>query len=77
MSEPDFREWADARPWGDDWSPHLRQMSDEMAERGATFGRITRIEAYGTSWICVDGWRARPDDQGAEPTDADIPIGFA
>lgn len=25
-------------------------------------------------WLCIDGWLTPPDDQGPEPTDADVPM---
>lgn len=76
MAGPDFREWADTASWGEDWWPHLRRLSDEMASRGATFGRVTKVETEDAVWVCVDGWRERPDDQGAEPIASDICVGF-
>ena len=30
----------------------------------------------GEPWLCIDNWLTPPQDQGPEPTDQDIPMGF-
>jgi len=47
---------------------------------GCTFFRATHVggnpnpDDYG--WLAVEGWLKQPEDQGAPPTEADIPRGF-
>jgi hypothetical protein len=78
MTAPDAREWYRLDPDG----PVVRQHQEAVAEFKAahptvTFARMTILGIdRGEPWLCIDGWRATPDDQGPAPTDADIPIGF-
>jgi hypothetical protein len=50
----------------------------KAAHPGITFGRMTILGVERQEpWLCIEGWLTPPNDQGPEPTDADIPIGFA
>lgn len=76
MTAPDFREWIEVTQ-ADRVDAAIRQKVQAMRERGATWGRYTMVYvADGQCWLCADGWKVQPDDQGPEPTAADIPVGF-
>lgn len=78
MTAPHAREWYRLDPDG----PLFRQVGaalDEFcaAHPAVTFPRTTFLGIErGDPWLCIDGWLTAPDDQGPEPTDADVPVGF-
>lgn len=57
-------------------SSMVRRMAD--AHKGELM-RLTIVEdrVRDEVWLCLEGWEKKPDDQGPEPTAADIPVGFA
>lgn len=63
-------DWLDRRDIGDARGdvPHAirQEMVDAMRERGATFMRMTLIEARNE--LVLEGWRIQPEDQGPTPT---------
>lgn len=76
MTAPDAREWHRIDPE----APAAAQVH-EAAEQFSTahpdivLGRFTILGIERNEpWLCIDGWIKRPDDQGPEPTDADIPM---
>lgn len=76
MSAPDAREWYHLEPGQVEG---IARSADQFAEAHpeTRFHRCTVLGVErGDPWICIDGWVKRPDDQGPEPTDADIPAGF-
>lgn len=48
----------------------LQGAVDAMRERGATFMRATSTEGF----FVIEGWEMRPDDQGALPDIALVPL---
>lgn len=78
MSSPDAREWYRLNMNED--GP--LQIEVEIARYKAAHpdvicGRLTILGLdRHEPWLCIDGWLDPPDDQGPEPTDADIPMGF-
>lgn len=83
MTAPDAREWYRLDPEG----PAVRQQQEAIdafkgahpdiaaSEKGIARMTILGMDR-GEPWLCIDGWLTLPDDQGPEPTDADIPMGF-
>ncbi len=75
---PDRREWLhlDDPPHLDRVEPFVHRCGRAWeCELGNVFLRLTRIG----DWVCLDGWkwdRRHPPEQGPEPTEADIPVGF-
>lgn len=63
-------DWFDRRDIGDARGDALyairQEMVDAMRERGATFMRLTLIEARNE--LVLEGWRTQPEDQGPPPT---------
>ena len=78
MTAPDAREWYALDPD----KPAVREFDAALEQFAAAHpdvicGRFTLLGIdRGDPWLCIDGWLAAPDDQGPEPTDADIPVGF-
>lgn len=78
MTAPDAREWYRLDPD----EPLIAGLDNAIAEFAAkhpavVFPRVTFLGIdRGEPWLCIDGWLTAPDDQGPEPTEADIPNGF-
>jgi hypothetical protein len=59
MYGPERREWCERR------DAMIRDATESLRERGATFFRLHFLPAVGE--IIVEGWRKQPEDQGPEP----------
>lgn len=76
MTAPDAREWYVLNPN----VPAITQLRCSLRGKfkashpDVTFVRVTLLGIRREApWLCIDGWRVPPNDQGPEPTDADIP----
>ena len=78
QTNPDAREWYKL----DMEVSITHQVSYSMHEfitkhPNITFSRHTFLGIDRSEpWLCIDGWLKPPQDQGPEPTDEDIPMGF-
>jgi hypothetical protein len=74
MMAADFIDWTDYDPID---PVRLQELIESQRDRGSVFGRATLvIDRLDRSWVCLEGWKAPPANQGPEPTLADLPIGF-
>jgi hypothetical protein len=47
-------------------------IREAMTAKGATWFRAKILDPDGDAALVVEGWRAEPEDEGPEPTIADI-----
>jgi hypothetical protein len=49
-----------------------RELRADLALKGAAWFRAKILDPDGDAVLVVEGWRAEPEDEGPEPTIADI-----
>lgn len=73
----DYRDWEELRA-GTDCGGVIAMMADRASSPGLySWVRVTRVDAYGLVWVCLEAWLSRPEDEGPQPTAADVPVGFS